>query len=114
MQANWEAAMGEPFTLNPLSKLWQVLGANSLLRVRMSEFYKIAEIAIVSVIASVEDGKTFSNLNFIKHWLRNRLTTNLDIVVKLFAQKFWDLENFPYQEEISDWLDIHESRFTRA
>jgi hypothetical protein len=113
MTCNWSAAMGEPFDMNPISKLWQILDANALLRVRMSEFFKAAKLCIVTLIGSVEDERTFSNLAFVKNKLRNRLTTNLDIVVKLFAQKFWSLEEFPYQDAITDWLNVWERRCAR-
>ena len=78
-----------------------MLNANPLLQVRMSEYYKLAEINAISIIRSVEDERTFSTLHFRKSRLRNRLTINLDDVVKLFSQSFYDLENFSYQEAIS-------------
>jgi hypothetical protein len=80
-------------------------GRNKHLKERISEFFKVAELAIVSVIGSVEDERTFLNLTFIKSKLRNRLTSNLETVMRLYGQKIFSIEDFPYQDAIDNWLE---------
>jgi hypothetical protein len=60
------------------------------------EYLKLVELAIIMVLGSVEDGRTFSNVNFLKSKLWNWLTIHLDLVVRLFAQIFYDLNSFPF------------------
>jgi hypothetical protein len=103
MISNAQAAMALPMTENPMSQLWRKLSSNALISAKLSEFMKVAEIAHVQVLGSVEDERTFSSLSFLKSKLRNRLTTHLDLVVRMFAQDFYTLNNFPYQTAIIDW-----------
>jgi hypothetical protein len=60
------------------------------------EFMCLAEIAITTVLGSVEDERTFSSLKFIKSQLRNHLEGNLDTIVRVFSQGCNNLESFPY------------------
>ena len=78
---------------------------NGLLLNRLSEFIKVAEIAITAILCSVEDERTFSNLAFIKSKLRNRLGVHLDTCVRLFSQGFYSQDTFPYHEAITLWRD---------
>ena len=103
MISNAQAAMALPMTENPMSRLWRKLSSNALISAKLSEFMKVAEIAHVQVLGSVEDERTFSSLSFLKSKLRNRLTTHLDLVVRMFAQDFYTLNTFPYQTAITDW-----------
>jgi hypothetical protein len=48
------------------------------------EYLKLVQLAIIMVLGSVEDGMTFSNVNFLKSKLWNQLTIHLDLVVKTF------------------------------
>jgi hypothetical protein len=85
MKSNAEKMLGPPYDQNLVSKLWQKLGCNGLLLSKLSEFMRLAEIAITTVLGSVEDERTFSSLKFIKSRLRNRLEGNLDTVVRVFS-----------------------------
>ena len=64
---------------------------------------KLAEIAYIQVLGSVEDERTFSTLSFIKNRLRNRLTTHLELAVAMHAQKFYTINNFPYSVCFTAW-----------
>jgi predicted P-loop ATPase/GTPase len=68
-------------TINPVTRLWRSIDANSYLRISLSEFLKVAEIAIAMVLGSVQDEHTFSTISFMKNRLRNQLTTNLELTV---------------------------------
>jgi hypothetical protein len=61
-----------PF-VNPLTKLWQEFDANSALSATFPEYIKLAHIAVVHLLGSVEDERAFSSLTFLKDKLRNRL-----------------------------------------
>jgi hypothetical protein len=103
MKSNAEKMLGPPYNQNLVTKLWQKLGCNSLLFSKLSEFMWLAEIVITTVLDNVEDERTFSSLKFIKNRLQNRLEGNLDIVVKVFSQGYYNLENFPYANAYSHW-----------
>ena len=59
----------------------------------------------MQVIGSVEDEHCFSALNFIKNKNHHRLGENLELSMCMFAQKFWTLEDFPFQEAFSSYRD---------
>ena len=84
--------------VNPLTKLWRVLDANSSLGKNFGEYVKLAQIAMIHVLGSVEDECTFSALNFLKDRLRNRLDKHLGVVVGMHAQSVYSLRNFPYDD----------------
>jgi hypothetical protein len=52
--------------VNPLTKIWRLFDANSTLSKCFLEYFKLAEIAVVHVLGSVEDERTFSSLSFLK------------------------------------------------
>jgi hypothetical protein len=45
--------------------------------------------------------KGFSNLAFMKSKFYNKFIIHLPIVVRMFAQQFYSLENFPYAKLLS-------------
>jgi hypothetical protein len=97
--------MQKPHHVNPVTKLWRSINANSYLKHSLSEYLKVAEIAIVMVLGSVQDERTFSTVSFMKTKLRNRLTTNLPMVVAFKSQKFYTLDTFPYDATYESWRD---------
>lgn len=105
MKKHADAAISEPFDENPLTKVWSRLAASPTLRERLSEWFKVAEIAMVTVLGSVEDERTFSTMNWVKSKVRNRRGEHLDASVRLFAQPFWTSETFPYQDAITEWFN---------
>jgi hypothetical protein len=56
MESNAKTIMDAPFDVNPLTRLWKVIDASALLRHKLSEYFKVTEIAVVMVLGSVEDG----------------------------------------------------------
>jgi hypothetical protein len=70
----------------------------------VTEWLKVAEIALVMVPGSVEDERLFSIMNLIKNELRNRLKNPLlTDLVRLFASKRWKLSDFPFEKAIEEW-----------
>jgi len=58
--------MESPVVVNSLKKLWRSLDANSALATNFSEYVKLAEIAMIHVLGSIEDELCFSVLSFLK------------------------------------------------
>ncbi len=69
----------------------------------MPKYIKLAKIVVVQVIGSVEDEWCFNMLSFMKTKLRNWSTTQLDLVIHMFGQNFYALENFLYNQTIKKW-----------
>ena len=69
----------------------------------LSEYLKLAEIAAVLVLRSVEDERTFSMLSFMKDKLRNRLQINLPLAVTMHGQNFYNINSFPYEQAYTEW-----------
>jgi len=67
-----------------------------------SEFFKLAKMALVHILGNVEDECTFSTLNFLKSKLRNNLEDHLQLVIGMFSQCIFILENFPYDATFTD------------
>jgi hypothetical protein len=49
--------------------------------------------------------RCFSFFKFRKSCQRNRLGKHLLLVVHMFGQKYFSLENFSYKEAIDSWKD---------
>jgi len=81
MKANLEQVMTPPYKQNPLIRLWQIFSANQILLVAFLEYFKMAELAMVLVLSSVEDEKTFSVVGIMKSKVRNKLTDHLALCV---------------------------------
>jgi hypothetical protein len=103
MRANSAAALEKPITVNPLTKLWRILSMSIVLKKHFPEWFKVAELAAVQVLGSVEDERTFSTVTFSKSKLRNRLSEHLAACVGIYSQKFFTLETFPFDKVYSEW-----------
>jgi hypothetical protein len=109
MVSNAMAAMEPPFQVNPLTKMWRTLDANTALVAHFPEYLKLAQIAMVHVLGSVEDERAFSSLTFLKDKLRNRLSADhLGIVMGMHQQNVYTLENFPYDTCFQTWVQSAE------
>jgi len=111
MMANAHAAMELPplnvpphMLVNPLTKLWRTLDANTSLGKNFGEYIKVAQIAMVHVFGSVEDERTFSTLTFLKDRLRNKLDHHLALVVGMHTQSVYSLQTFPYDDCFNQWV----------
>jgi hypothetical protein len=60
------------------------------------KYFKLAKIVIAQVLGSIEDEWTFSTLSFMKSKLQNRFNEHLFMVVNMYFQTFFTLENFLY------------------
>jgi hypothetical protein len=89
--------------INPVMKLWHNLSKSRHLCKLISEYFKLAEIGCCLVLGFVEDERCFSNLKFLKSCQRNRLGKHLPLVVRMFGQQYFSLDNFSYKEAIQSW-----------
>ncbi len=96
MKTQVPKAMAEPFDTDPMTKSWVTISNNAILIERLSEYLKLADIVVVSILGFVEDEWTFSMFAFMKDKLCTRLGLHLDTIVCMFAQKFYIQESFPY------------------
>ncbi len=103
MKNNSHGTLHPPPDCNPTTKMWARFIANVIVAHKLSKFFKLVEIAIVMVVGSVKDDKTFSTINFMKSKLCNHLTTHLDLVVQMYVQKFYKLKTFPFYTIIKEW-----------
>jgi hypothetical protein len=103
MKEQARGMLQRPLTLNPVTRLWRSIEANSYFKHALSEFIKIVEIAIVMVLGLVQDERTFSTVTFAKNKLRNQLTTNLGLVVAFQSQNFYTIDSFPYDATFESW-----------
>jgi hypothetical protein len=90
---------------NPMTRLWHQLVTNSLLVAHLFEFMKLIKLAIVQVVGSVEDERTFSTLFFIMSKLHNCLVGHLNIAIHMFPQYFFTKKTFPFHHAITNWND---------
>jgi hypothetical protein len=74
--------------LNPLTRIWRLLDGNLTLNKCFPEFIKLAEIAMIHVLGSVEDERTFSSLNFLKDRLWNRLDMHSRSLLACMVNKY--------------------------
>jgi hypothetical protein len=103
MKSNACTTIVKLLDVNPLTQLWHILSTFRVLACAFPEYFKSVEIAMVQVFGSVEDKQCFSSLAFCKSKLCNRLPTNLGLVVRMFSQKFYTLQNFPYAFAYEEW-----------
>jgi hypothetical protein len=69
---------------NPCIQMWTNLANNELFSHWLFEWLKFIKLSMAMIMGVVEAEKYLLNMGFIKSMLRNRLTTHLDLVVKMF------------------------------
>ena len=84
MNNNQNKAWKPPFDLNPLTKLWRVAQAIGSLAGRFPTYLKLAHMAVVMVLKSVEDECIFSSLAFCKSKIWNSLDSHLGVVMRMY------------------------------
>jgi hypothetical protein len=96
--------------------MWALLASNQIISHKLLEWLKFTELCMAMVLGSVEDERCLSNLSFTKSKLRNRLTTHLDSVLRMYALKKLFFGKFPifYNNEIMDTKEGSKGRKTIA
>ena len=85
MKSNSKGVLIPPLIVNPIIKLWQILGSNALLVHAFPEYFKVAKMAMTIVLGSVEDERAFSTVGFIKGKLQNKLGEHMPLYVQMFT-----------------------------
>jgi len=96
MKNNVASTMGPPYIVNPMTQLWISLASSQVIAHNLPKYLKLLKISMVWVIGSIKEERCFNNLNFIKSKFHNQLTMHLDLLVWMFVQQIYMLENFPY------------------
>ena len=92
--------------INPITKLWHRLDANSTMSSLFPEYMKLAQIALIHVLGSMEDERVFLSVTFLKDKLQNRLDgDHLGLVVGMHNQSVYILISFPYKWCFKQWLN---------
>jgi hypothetical protein len=90
---------------------------------KLFKFLKLVKIAIVMVVGSVKDNRTFLIINFMKLKLCNHLIVHFNLVVKMYAQQFynWKLSHSTQQFKSGDkiycvmetnmWIEIWDNPY---
>ena len=73
MKSNPPSAMEPPYDINLVTQIWHTIFAYRMLSQGFSKYLKLAEIALVHVMKSVEDKRVFSYVYVLKTKLRNYL-----------------------------------------
>jgi hypothetical protein len=60
MKMHEPKAMVEPFDINIMTKLWVTITNNDLITQQLSEYLKLVEIVMMSMLRFIEDKWTFS------------------------------------------------------
>ena len=83
--------------------LWQSMTTSDAAEVRLSEYIKLAKLAMTVVGTSVNDERAFSAISFVKSPERNRLDEHLEVAVRAKYQGQFTYETFPMQEGLKEW-----------
>ena len=85
-----------------------MINVNTPLTGHFSIYLRLAKIVVVMVLGSVEDERMYSSLSFLKSRLHKTLSGHLNVVVGMFSQKLFELEEFPYEEAYNLWYKSQE------
>ncbi len=94
-----------PTIINPLTCMWRVIHVSQLLSNVFREYLKVVQIAMVHVLGFVDDEQCFNFVAFLNNKVRNRLNNHLQLKVSMYAQKFFTLHNFPYEDTYEMWCN---------
>jgi hypothetical protein len=103
MKENSAKMLKKPYDINPVTRLWHSIDVNSFLKQALSKYPIVVEMAVVMVLESIQDERTFSTMNFMKSKLHNRLTNNLPLVCDFKSQNFFTLDSFPFDVAYESW-----------
>jgi hypothetical protein len=70
------------------------------------EYLKLVHITMVHVFGLVKDEHCFSSISLLKNKVHNHLNHHLQLVVVMYAQKFFTFDNFPYQVAYDMWSNV--------
>jgi hypothetical protein len=83
--------------------MWRMLSSNQFTKHQLFEWLKLIKLSMAMVLGSVENERCFSTLNFVNNKLENKLTTYLDLVMRMYAHKHFTFQTFPFDVAIISW-----------
>ncbi|KAJ9523894.1 hypothetical protein QJQ45_020081 [Haematococcus lacustris] len=87
------------------TKLWRYLAGQPITKADISEYIKLAELALVMTTGSVEEERMFSAMAYLKDDTRNRLQEcHLNVCARVFSSNQFDLDMFPVERAINKCL----------
>ena len=87
MKSNLKPILQRSFTMNPMTKLWQILD-NSLFTHSSPKYLKLANMAMTIFLGLVKDERAFSTIGFVKGKLQNKLGNHLFCVYRCSYKNF--------------------------
>jgi hypothetical protein len=101
MKSNATTCMAPPFDTNPLTRMWCLVTTFRILVYNLPKYVKLAELAMVQIVGSVEDKRYFFTLAFMKSRLCNMLITHLPLVCTMvlhyvkfsICKMYWTMAN---------------------
>jgi len=99
------SSMLPPCDYNLTTCMWRWMANSQILKLKMFKFFILVELVISMVFGSVEDERTLFTLTFMKSKLTNQLTTNLDLIAKMYVQNFFSLQSFLVYTTIIEWSE---------
>ncbi len=67
------------------------------------EYVKLTRFAMIQVLSYVEGEWMFSNFNFIRSRIHNRLIDHLNLCVRMHWQILFSMDAFPYDKAMHIW-----------
>jgi hypothetical protein len=61
---------------------------------------------MLHIFGSIEDEQCFNSISFLKDKICNHLNPHVQLVVAMYAQRFFTLDNFPYATTIEMWANV--------
>ncbi len=99
MKANVFIAMEPPFHVNLFNRLQRTLSISQVLKNSFLKFFKLAKIAAIQILGSVEDEHTFSTFSFME--------SSCEIVVWTFCNYYGHVfPTFLHTRKLSIWCHI--------
>jgi hypothetical protein len=95
MMSNVATTMKTLINCNPFSKTSALLVNNQIISHKLSKWLKFINLFTVMILGSVKDEMCFFTISFIKNNLRNQIATHLNLVLCMYAQTNYSLDNFP-------------------
>jgi hypothetical protein len=68
---------------------------NQIISHKLFKWLKLIKFCMVMILGSVEVERSFFTISFIKSKLRNLIATHMDLVLCMYAQTNYSLDNFP-------------------
>ena len=100
-----EKAAGQSAAHHPaqITLFWRMLKGRPVFDEKLSEWNRLAHVAIVMVGTSVADERTFSIMKFVTDQ-RPSLTTHLELTVRAAEQTVFSMGTFPLDQAREEWV----------